>query len=664
MSSYRSKRRRINEGTERFVQSIQSALGNGKQEESEQSISNTLVLDNSINISLETSILGDKNITSFVENSNFIDIDIDIESQPQPVPRTLDFKESLKLWSLQHNITHSALSDLLKIVNSEFPDVKLPNCSKTFLRTPRIISVEDIAGGQYFYFGIENQIKSLYDSNNLIFSFESISLLFGCDGFPVTESSSTQMWPILFRIKEFTKIRPILVGLFCGETKPTSLREYLEKFIDEIYHLQQSEIQLTSEKKVKIVLYCIVCDTLARSFLKCIKGHSGYSSCERCDIEGFYDGHVYFQTEVGNLRTNESFRNKCDPDHHQSDSPLLRLDLDLVGQFVLDYMHLFCLGTMRRLLYLFISGPLSCRLSSRMMQMISDYLASIRKNFPREFSRRPRGLAEIKRYKATEFRQFLLYTGQCALRNVVPGKNLKHFLLFHTAAYILLSPNANNIKWNSIAKALLSKFVQEMAEIYGRKSIVYNVHAMNHIADDALKFGSLDSISAFAFESYLFSIKKLIRGNNLPLQQVVKRVMEWGQCQISKSAEHTVKISNNIVKMSKKTELKRYRILSYWVTCKMGDNCFILKNNDIVIVDKIFKLEDDVMIRCKKFDKITSVPDYPFDSSLLGIVNVSIKHCSTIIINVQSIVNKCVLIPCQLDSVDTFTCIPMLKIID
>ena len=32
--------------------------------------------------------------------------------------------------------------------------------------------------------------------------------------------------------------------------------------------------------------YFLPCDAPARQFLKCVKGHSGFYSCERCEIKG------------------------------------------------------------------------------------------------------------------------------------------------------------------------------------------------------------------------------------------------------------------------------------------------------------------------------------------------------------------------------------------
>ncbi|ODM93427.1 hypothetical protein Ocin01_13254, partial [Orchesella cincta] len=53
---------------------------------------------------------------------------------------------------------------------------------------------------------------------------------------------------------------------------------------------------------------------------------------------------------------------------------------------------------------------------------------------------------------------------------------------------------------------LLERFVSEMEELYGQTSIVYNVHSLLHVHQDALIYGSLDNVSAFPFENYLQKI--------------------------------------------------------------------------------------------------------------------------------------------------------------
>ncbi len=45
-------------------------------------------------------------------------------------------------------------------------------------------------------------------------------------------------------------------------------------------------------KALQLSVKAFICDAPARAFLKCIKNHNSYHSCERCTIRGTYDGRV------------------------------------------------------------------------------------------------------------------------------------------------------------------------------------------------------------------------------------------------------------------------------------------------------------------------------------------------------------------------------------
>lgn len=104
------------------------------------------------------------------------------------------------------------------------------------------------------------------------------------------------------------------------------------------------------------------------------------------------------------LRTDVSFNALEDDDHHKGLSPFEELNVGMVSQFPLDYMHLVCLGVVKSMLLLWKKDPLRCRLGSQDNNQISDSLLSIKNYIPCEFSRKPRSLDVIDRWKATEFR--------------------------------------------------------------------------------------------------------------------------------------------------------------------------------------------------------------------------------------------------------------------
>jgi hypothetical protein len=82
-------------------------------------------------------------------------------------------------------------------------------------------------------------------------------------------------------------------------------------------------------------------------------------------------------------------------------------------------MHLVCLGVTKRLLHYLKNGPKACKLSSLHILQISEHLVSLHGSMPSEFARQPCSLIELARWKATEYRQFLLYTEPVVLCDVV-----------------------------------------------------------------------------------------------------------------------------------------------------------------------------------------------------------------------------------------------------
>ena len=60
---------------------------------------------------------------------------------------------------------------------------------------------------------------------------------------------------------------------------------------------------------------------------------------------------------------------------------------------------------------------------------------------PAEFFRQPRSLYELDRWKASEFCQFLLYTGPLVFKRMFHEDHYQYFLALHVAMSILLNEN-------------------------------------------------------------------------------------------------------------------------------------------------------------------------------------------------------------------------------
>lgn len=222
------------------------------------------------------------------------------------------------------------------------------------------------------------------------------------------------------------------------------------------------------------------------------------------------------------LRTDENCTSMTDSDYHKCFSPLVKLDDGLVTQFVLDPMHLVYLGVTRKLMNLWLKGPLPTRIGTQSKGKISTKLVEFARYIPDEFSRKSRSLNYLDRYKATEYRTFQLYTGPVCLMNNVDVNIYKHFILLNVSVKLLSQHNGpQNIE---VAKKCLRSFIKHFEHLYGTRHLVYNIHNLIHLADDVWKYGPLDQFSAFPFENYLGCLKKLLRKANCILSQIINRL--------------------------------------------------------------------------------------------------------------------------------------------
>lgn len=249
------------------------------------------------------------------------------------------------------------------------------------------------------------------------------------------------------------------------------------------------------------------------------------------------------QIENFALRTDQAFQSQEQKGHHNASSPFRQLPIDMVKSFPLDYMHSVCLGVMRKLLLTWTRGAHEFRrhkLSASQISEVSLRLLDCKKYIPKCFARKPRRLDEIERWKATELRQFLLYTGCFVLKDILHERQYTHFLSLNIAMSILVSDNLAREEENiQHAENLLRFFDYEAKDIYGPSFLVYNVHCLLHLGDDARNYGSLDNCSAFCFENYLQCLKRLARRGKNPLVQIVKRLDEksshLGGAEVTKS---------------------------------------------------------------------------------------------------------------------------------
>ena len=558
-------------------------------------------------------------------------------------------QEALAEWAIHNKITHSALKELLRVLAPFHP--QLPKDPRTLLSTQKVSGIKDISGGQYYHFGLVNEIRKQIDCDRFLRAHSTIQVQLNVDGLPLFKSTNEQFWPILGLLVQATKPEPFTIGLFCGKSKPKDPEEFLHDFVAEMLVLESDGL-VHNGHVYQVCIASVICDTPARAYIKRVKSHAGYSGCDKCTQEGVYNKKMTFPLSNAPLRTDASFRLMSDEDHHTGVNPWRLLSLGMVSAFPLDSMHLVYLGITKRILLMLIRGPLNCRLGNRTITSISEHFESIRDCIPKEFARKPRSLKEIDRWKATEFRLFLLYTGPVVMEQHIPPNVWKNILLLSVAIHLL----SNDIlckKYADYANSLLILFVQHYSEMYGSEMVTYNVHAVTHLAGDVKVHGSINNISAFIFESYLNRLKRLIRKPNLALQQVIMRLHERDnltkRLPPNMKAEHLNMVHTSgpiphVLSYSPCLQYREVRLADYAVKSVSPDNCVKIKS-DIGLVQNIIQSESGTYIVFKRFESRAPFFTYPMDSELLDIHKVYRLSEQLYVEEVKGIGGKYVIMP-------------------
>lgn len=529
--------------------------------------------------------------------------------------KTNSFADAIHQWALKFKVALVAATALLLLLRS-FTDHELPIDARTLLGTEMITKTVEMGTGDYLHFGFERAVMAMLRENKKKGKIEKdLKVIINIDGLPIYKSSAKGFWLIICSKVDSQKVYPI--GAFFGQGKPVDANVFLNEFVNEAINLSNFGV---NDGNVKVSIESLSCDTPAKAFVLYLKGHTGYESCSKCNIKGKYvrtkarknaprRGVVCFPgTGPFTLRKDEDF---CIADELELNVKTILNNIPgfgLVTSVPLDYMHLVLLGVVKRLITLWIVGPLKVRLSSEQLKKITEKLLKLRLCTPKEFARRPRTILDYIHWKATEFRTFLLYTGPIVLKEVLKPEVYSHFLLLHCAITILINDAYIKVPSNvDYAEELFNEFVRDFATIYGEQFVSQNVHNLLHICADVRKFGPLDNFSAFRFENYMMKIKKMIRKGEKPLQQIARRYSEEEKAEMQgleitntssvnskinlKHQHSTGPLKNDVFQRVK--QFKFYETSTYTINCNyLKDCCVLLKNGKFGIIENIVQEEN------------------------------------------------------------------------
>lgn len=598
--------------------------------------------------------------------------DSDSEYGVQQLVNADRLRSNMRDWAVQEKVNRSSVNTLLGVLRTENVLKCLPGDVRTLLQTPRKASIVAMECGKYCHFGIAEGVNYVLKNCSPAQLPDRISLAINIDGLPLVKSSKSQLWPILGIIRNINNKEVFIIGAYHGYTKPPSPDVYLQHFIEDAENLTNNGIRISDDAIVPFEVASFICDAPARSYICCVRGHTAYYGCGKCETRGEYAGGSVVFPDIGaTLRTTESFINQTQARHHTGVSPLLRINDDLVSNVPFDYMHMILLGVTKKILKRFTGKVNPMKLGCHQVNEISTRLLSLRKHVVCEFSRKPRGLDELDRMKATEFRQFLLYTGMIVLRKVVSRDVYNNFLYLSLATRILVTPNVS-LEENRLAKTLVDKFIDDFINLYGLGNATYNVHGLQHIPDDALKWGALDEFSAFPYENYLQEVKKLIRRNDRPLEQLSNRIAEKRNATTScaenahadgitlgKVIENGPLVGDCCAPMYANVKIKNFKIS----TKEPNNYCITEDETTVVRVENICTLRNCTVLVGKELRIIRPFFSEPVPSTCFGIVECEAPDGPYRVFPIHSIHRKAVVLPVFQEYVqrkDSIIVIPLL----
>jgi len=306
------------------------------------------------------------------------------------------FQDDLAVWAVEYQITHTALRALLLTLKKHSCFSTFSSDARTLLKTPRQQDIRTVVSGSYYHFGLGESIRQILSPAKE--NIDCLKIAVNIDGLPLTKSSQQQFWSILGSIIPYGNV--FMIRLYHGYEKPEDTNDFLKNFVNEATERCENGININGQQ-IACRIEALICDTPAKSFVLCVKGHSGYFSCTKCTMEGDHiGGRMCFPQIDAPLRSDDDFRQKVDDSYHKPNTTCSLLNIPYfksVTNVPLDYMHLICLRIMRKLLNLWLHGELQYRLPHRTVNEISTRLINhLKPSIPVEFARKPRSLDCLK----------------------------------------------------------------------------------------------------------------------------------------------------------------------------------------------------------------------------------------------------------------------------
>ena len=456
----------------------------------------------------------------------------------------------LQKWINECKVNQNHARILLRFLNFVFPT--LPIDPRTIMGTMRSVTKDlQVFMGKYVHIGLQKNLEQIFFDQT---PPDKLNIDFFIDGFSLFKNArENEIWCILGRLHE-KKSEIFSVGLYFGESKPGDFSLFLKMFVDETSTLERNCV--IYNKRIELKVRVLIMDSPAKSSVLGTKACHAKCGCSRCMIRGeFLNNRMSFHKMNPEIiqRTDQSFRSRTDEEYHIRDSPIEKLNIDIIQQVVNEPFHLLYLGIAKSLMKIWFGfGGRHGLFGKEVLSKIGSRIVRLMDFHPEEFQRSLDTLDKFMIFKGSQFRCFVLYTGPFLLQDILPHNIYNNFLQFHIIAKVL-SDEKLCVKCIPVIKKIINDFLAGYAEIYGKEFIVPNLHALIHLPENVefLK-APLEDFSAFPFESHISSIKSLVKNHKNPLEEISRRLIEKSKA--SNIASIKLCMPTNIVKIPRSSE--------------------------------------------------------------------------------------------------------------
>lgn len=392
----------------------------------------------------------------------------------------------------------------------------------------------------------------------------------------------------------------LIVGLYYGKEKP-DFHKIFFPFADELQKLRNKKILVLYNnlliKFIPIVMFC-TCDMVARSMMMCLKGHSGYFSCPLClhsgkNVMGKKKSYVRYikENNSSEMRNHKNFlvsaklakNTKRVIDGINGVTCMLYFEnFDVVNSFNTDYMHGAFLGVMKHILDIWLGKKKTKNgityISTKDREILDNRIISLKPLS--NITRRPQTILDRSFYKASEYKNLLLFYLPFALQGVIQNKYIENLLKFSAGIYFL-SKNQINSEDIETSNKLLNDFASEFENLYEQDAVTLNLHILRHYSHVVKHGGPLWTQSMFCFEKCIGYSEKSVNAPVDGIEQI--------------ASNYCLK-QNNIMKKDKDKQCEETKMKGAKRIMLPYNQAQILIQNEILPIKNKFLISNTVKI--------------------------------------------------------------------